>query len=333
MKKIKLWPDMLKPVVVLTVICLCTSLLLAVTNGLTAPLIEEQKRIAANASRTELLKNAEDFIPVDCQEEGITDYYRATNGVGVVISANGKGGYGGDVPVMVAFDENGNILAVKVDASGETKGKGDKVAEPAYTGQFTGRGAQRLKLGEDVQAVAGSTVTSSAALNGVNRAIDAYNKIEKGLVQEEIVLTPEDMCALAYPQGGVLTKLDTAVLSKAADNDTVTDAVYTAEAGGAVIITTGTGYTGEPITVYTAFHADGVIAGVYIDASQQTEGLGTRVGEEDFMGQFAGKTPPVTLGDGIDGVANATMSSQGAVNGVNLAAQCFTENFAEGGEG
>lgn len=333
MKKAKLWPDILKPVVVLTVICLLTSLLLAVTNSFTAPMIAEQKRIAANVSRKDLLPTAEDFEKVDCEEEGITEYYRATNGTGVVVSANGKGGYGGDVPVMVAFDEKGTILAVKVDASGETKGKGDKVAEPAYTGQFINHKAERMKLGQDIQAVAGSTVTSSAALNGVNRAIDAYNKLEKGQVQEEIVLTPEDMCALAYPNGGALTKLETAVLSKAADNDTAADAVYTAEAGGAVIVTTGTGYTGEPITVYTAFDADGVIAGVYIDASKQTEGLGTRVGEEPFTGQFAGKTPPLSLGGEVDGVANATMSSQGAVNGVNLAAQCFAENFAQGGEG
>lgn len=331
----RLWQESLKPIVVLTVICLITSLLLAVTNSLTAPIIAEQKRAAANAARKELLPDADDFEQVTCEAEGITDYYRATNGAGVVISANGKGGYGGDVPVMVSFDAAGKILAVKVDAGGETAGKGDKVAQPAFTDQFKGREAkpEPMKMGTDVQAVAGSTVTSGAALNGVNRASAAYNLVEKGVASEEKVLTQEEMAALAAPDSGTLTLEKDAVLTKSETDDTEAKAVYSGENGDTVIVTTGSGYENHPITVCTAFNGEGTVIGIYVDASQQTEGLGTKVAEPAFIDQLIGKKPPLQLGADVDGVAGATFSSKGVINGVNEAAACYAANASAGGEG
>ena len=43
------WNDFVKPIVVLGVICLVTSLLLAVTNNVTAPIIAENAVKTANA--------------------------------------------------------------------------------------------------------------------------------------------------------------------------------------------------------------------------------------------------------------------------------------------
>ena len=45
------WNDILKPVVVLTVICFVVSGLLGLTNSITAPIIEENARLAADAAR------------------------------------------------------------------------------------------------------------------------------------------------------------------------------------------------------------------------------------------------------------------------------------------
>ena len=47
--------------------------------------------------------------------------------------------------------------------------------------------------------------------------------------------------------------------------------------------------------------------------------------EEAFTGQFTGKQPPFSLGDGIDAVSGATISSQAAVNAINDAAAFLTE--------
>ena len=45
------WNDFVKPIVVLGVICLVTSLLLAVTNNVTAPIIAENAVKTANPYR------------------------------------------------------------------------------------------------------------------------------------------------------------------------------------------------------------------------------------------------------------------------------------------
>lgn len=79
---------------------------------------------------------------------------------------------------------------------------------------------------------------------------------------------------------------------------------------------------GGPFEVIAAFSPDGVIQGVYVGGSsfRETEGLGAKVKEEDFLKQFRGQHLPVTLGQSIDAVAGATVSSQAVVDGVNAAA-------------
>ncbi len=59
------WNEYAKPIAVLAVICLVTSLLLAVTNSFTAPVIEENERRVAQAAYHELLPTAETFDTVE----------------------------------------------------------------------------------------------------------------------------------------------------------------------------------------------------------------------------------------------------------------------------
>ena len=54
-----------------------------------------------------------------------------------------------------------------------------------------------------------------------------------------------------------------------------------------------------------------------VDASTQTAGLGQKCAEEAFTAQFIGKSAPLTLGEGIDAVASATITSQAVVDAVN----------------
>lgn len=172
------WPQILKPVTVLFCICLVVSALLAVTNYITAPLIAEGEHQRANASRLELLK-ADDFTQVEGSWEGVTEVYQAVTGgavSGYVITGTARG-YGGDVPVMVAFDTNGTIVGIRISGTSETQGLGAKVEETAFTGQFAGLAAKTLTLNTDVQQVAGATISSTAAITAVNNAVAAYNAV------------------------------------------------------------------------------------------------------------------------------------------------------------
>ena len=51
----------LRPILVLTVICLVTSVLLALTNAVTAPIIAATERAAAEAAKREVLPGADTF--------------------------------------------------------------------------------------------------------------------------------------------------------------------------------------------------------------------------------------------------------------------------------
>ena len=67
-------------------------------------------------------------------------------------------------------------------------------------------------------------------------------------------------------------------------------------------------------------NADGTIASVVFNTSNETPTFGTRVGEDAaFAAQFVGKTGPFTIGAGIDALSGATVTSEAAVKAVNNA--------------
>ncbi|OQB14715.1 MAG: Electron transport complex protein RnfD [Firmicutes bacterium ADurb.Bin193] len=74
------------------------------------------------------------------------------------------------------------------------------------------------------------------------------------------------------------------------------------------------------------------VTGVSItDASGETTGLGTRVTEPEFIGQFVGKTKDITINgtapneNGIDAITGATVSSKAVTAGVNDALKAVEE--------
>ena len=108
----------------------------------------------------------------------VSAIYVADNGTGTIITSSAKG-YGGDVVVMTAFTPEGTIKQIKVTEQAETKGIGSKVADaPSYWENYMGLDASdALVLNQDVDAVTSATVSSTALINAVNAAIEAYHAI------------------------------------------------------------------------------------------------------------------------------------------------------------
>ena len=306
------WNDFVKPIVVLGVICLVTSLLLAVTNNVTAPIIAENVVKTANATRQALLPSADTFTEVapETPTEGVTAIYKADNDSGYVITAQAKG-YGGEVPVMVAFNAEGTIEAVQFLDNDETPGLGQKVKSEAFQSQFSGMPAEEFGL-SDIDAITGATISSGAAASAINAAIAAYNQ-EAGVAGEDLsALSPEELRAALLPDAGAITPVDVSA-------DGVTEA-YKGEAYGVVIYAQAEGFYKKPVTAAVGFDDDGVITGVYIDASNETAYVGGQVGRPRFAGQFVGKTSL----DGVDAVAGATISSNAAMDAVQKAIDAFS---------
>lgn len=65
------------------------------------------------------------------------------------------------------------------------------------------------------------------------------------------------------------------------------------------------------------------LIGIGITEMKETPGIGTAVAEPLFTAQFAGAALPVELGNGVDALSGATVSSTGAVEAVKKAAEDY----------
>lgn len=117
--------DFIMPIVVLTVICIVTSAALAATQQVTAPIIKQAEKNAAEAARIEVLPQADTFVPMEAEgvPEGVHEVYKAANNAGFVVIADGKG-YGGDIRLIVGIREDGKINKTKILSHSETAGLG-----------------------------------------------------------------------------------------------------------------------------------------------------------------------------------------------------------------
>ena len=167
--------EMIKPLLVLVVICLVVSALLGFTNSVTAPIVEENERIAAEQTRRAVLAGAESFTEIECDAEalGITSAYKEDSGKGYVITA-GRKGYGGQVVVTVGIDGSGKVVGLSANVSTETSGVGSKAGLPAYTDKYIGLSGSA----DGVDTISGATYSSTAVRNGVSAALAAYDAIK-----------------------------------------------------------------------------------------------------------------------------------------------------------
>lgn len=322
MKNNNMWENFLKPVVVLVVICIVASAALAGTNQLTAPIIKAQEEAAANAAYLEVLPEADGFEEItDFQSSNVTKALKATNGAGWVIQAYGKG-FGGDVPVVVAFDSEGTILKVKFMENSETAGFGQKLADPADAdGQklaesFVGKSGT-LEAG-DVDMISGVTVSSKAALAAVNSAVNCFNEVALGqaAVVEEEQLTPDQA-------------LESMELTEIEIPEGLTGAWETAN-GTTVLRTEANGYEYEtaPMDVLVELDADGNILNVWVGTDGQTAGIGDQAGGAEYLNQYKGVLGEAGL-DGVDTISGATQSTRGVKKGVRKCIQAFVAMYPD----
>ena len=80
----------------------------------------------------------------------------------------------------------------------------------------------------------------------------------------------------------------------------------------------GKGYAGT-IKAVLMVDETGAITALSLDGTGDTLGIGNQIDGKAFKDQFIGKTGPFEIGNGVDAVAGATMSSKGAVEAVNAA--------------
>ena len=132
---------------------------------------------------------------------------------GIAVKSTDPKGFGGNLTVLVGFNQAGDILGYTVLENNETPGLGAKCPDwfqQGAPGNIVGQnpGAKEMKVkqdGGDIDAITASTITSRAFLRAVQQA---YNTFKEGNTQccaasAECCKTaePQDCCAENNKQG------------------------------------------------------------------------------------------------------------------------------------
>ena len=115
------------------------------------------------------------------------------------------------------------------------------------------------------------------------------------------------------------------------DPDRQINAVYSVEnAGGfvgyAVNVTVGSGYGGE-INMTVGISRENKVKGLEIVSHSETAGLGARIDELSFRQRFNGIEEQAVIGENVDAISGATISSKAVAAGVNAALNAVSPLF------
>ncbi len=180
--------EVLRPTVVLAVICLVVTGLLAATRAVTKGPTETLETERQIASRQEVLPSAASFekmaVPGQAQSP-----YRGIDAsgqtVGYVITTSAKG-YGGAIQVMTGVGTDGKITGVTILSHSETVGLGANAEKESFRSQYIQAapddGFSVYKAGQaggegKIQAMTGATITTTGVTSAVNNALDVYRAI------------------------------------------------------------------------------------------------------------------------------------------------------------
>ncbi len=171
--------DILRPTLVLVVICVVVTGALSVTNYFTKDTIALQQQQAVETAMKQLIPNGE---YTDLSED--KSFYSATVGgkeAGYIAITQAMG-YKNYIQVMTAFDINGRVIGVNViDCADESPGIGQKVGtDQAFQDQFVGM----TQSGEATDAITGATISSKGVQKAVDMAMDRMQQhLGKGVAQ------------------------------------------------------------------------------------------------------------------------------------------------------
>ena len=151
----------------------------------------------------------------------------------------------------------------------------------------------------------------------ITGALAATNSVTDPIIQENTRRAQDAARQELIPDAASFEKVD------GVDVENVSD-VYQADTGAYVITCSGKGYGGD-VVVMVAIGQDGTISKIKVTEQAETKGIGSKVvtlpDGQSFWDQFAGKTAAETLtvGDNIDRVSGASISSRAVTAAVNAA--------------
>lgn len=187
-----MWDNIIKPTVILFIICAVITGALAYVNNVTKDIIAQRTQETQEQFRKEALSEADSFVKVEREGlpdkvVGIYEAYKGNDIIGYVVDVSTKG-YGGAISLTVGVNNDGQVTGVIVGDNSETPGLGAKAKEPDFIDQFKqvtlndtlSVVKQNKKAANEIQAISGATITSRGVTEGVQAALDSVKLLTEG---------------------------------------------------------------------------------------------------------------------------------------------------------
>lgn len=189
--------DILKMIVVLTLICAASGLTLAAVYDVTKGPIEyaKLKNVKEPAVKAVLKGYDNDpikdriEIPVGKDKKGkpvkLVVFPAKKGGKTFAVAFEGKGsGYGGAIGVMVGIDlAKNDITGISVVGHSETPGLGARIMEAQFTDSFKGKSLAKELSKDQINALSGATMSTNGTVAAVNQARGLLEKYRDKMVQ------------------------------------------------------------------------------------------------------------------------------------------------------
>jgi len=176
--------DLVKYGAILTIICVISGVSLAFVYSKTSVIIADRQAKETMKAMGVVLPLATDFEAVGAEElaaatgseKGVLEGYIGSTSegrVGAIVKVESPG-YGGNITMLIGLDIDGVCQGMQVISQSETAGLGANIKEEAFYGQFAGKeGVLSLtKQGGQIDGVSGATISSKAAIAGVNKGMN-----------------------------------------------------------------------------------------------------------------------------------------------------------------
>ncbi len=279
-------------IITLFVVAVTCAVILSFVYAFTEPRIAETQ-----AQLT--LSGLEEVIAAYEYKEIITDtLWQAVDSsgdnIGIVFRVFPQG-YAGPIPITVGLDNDGKITGIRVASAAEglaeTPGLGAKITQLGFTEQFKGKTAADIALeqeGGSIEAITAATISSRAVTAGVKKGIEIYGAC-------------------------VVPSCDPGVVFSGADEfvevirDTLWKAVSGSDTLGIIFVGVVQGYL-DDIKFMVGYNKQNIITGITILYSQETDGIGEVIRNEEFLEKFKTGVP--------EAISGATVSTNALINGV-----------------
>lgn len=190
--------ERLYPTVSLLLICIVTTLLMAVVYALAEETIQIRAKEDAVAARLAVMPAADRFEQLEGEEsldakaivQAVYAAYQGDALVGYVFDTIAAG-YAGPIHSFVGVDaEELRITGLRITDSSETPGLGGNASKPSFYTLFEGMGGEGNSISvvkldavsaNEIEALSSATVTTYTVVNQANAALETAAKlIEKG---------------------------------------------------------------------------------------------------------------------------------------------------------